>query len=1092
MVELFDRPDARRASFIRSRWTLELLSVVIAVLFAALICSVYFCTVSEPFAYPAYSLRTHIYPAVFFAAGHGFITTDVEAIPGLSEFIRGETDVFDLANIPPDLQGSPMSSQFTASHLYYIYAIGWMWRLFGVSTNTLILYAVLLRAISAGLAYGLFRFGLSRFGSMLGALILFSSPTMLCADISIRDFGRTPFLFVFFLITTYMVVRLRSGKSLLVLSASLGLTLGIGIGFRPDLVICLPPSIVAILFFTRLRHARPICWRLAALLLLLFFFSVASGPVFRASSSEGDQTTAHSFFLGLSPGLDNELQIGHASYDVMPLAYVADSPTYGVINTYARRKGNFESMVNPNSAEYQRFTGDRDAQLLMDPYLFYNGIVYAREGRNLMLHLVRLFPADMVTRAWRSVAAVFQAPKHYADAVIEAPDSHAAWLNALFKMHALFARHIRVFALVYIGVVILGLAAVRLRTALFAVGMLLWFGGYPSVQFAYRHSFYLFFMPVWALALCVEWPICRWHHGDWHIERRHISHILGNMLVLAGLVAGGYFAPIFGLRMWQSAQVVALAERLSSSTLEAAPTALDRIDDKVLIYPKKNLPGLATAATMPPGETAWEYMAVVFDTHGHDIPITVHFDKSRLLNDYTQSFTIYGIDDDDVGRVTFFYPVYEVNTTYSMEMLSDFLDFFPHMAEIIEDKRPIPEQDWWRRGRFMGISIPHDYLGAYVGFYIVRDIEDMEVLPILQAPENPERMRFWKTGPCERRLDEYRKTLHGAAESPPPDPINNACWRLDEHVLYHQPSKLLSRLLLSKRPGDDYVSEWRARVDKLPDLGTIAAFDLANAGTIWWNGGQVEYAVTAYRAACGFDASTPLYRVRLGQLLERLGDADGAMAHYMRALELQSLLPDTAERLDALFVALGDPAGHRMFWKRVFSLHPDCWFSGMRAGALFEDGELFADAAKIYGRVLQAHPNHPDTRLALARCWGRTGRYSEAVDLIMETAAATPGYSALAISHLDMLAEFLFGTGDHAAAEAVFSRLVETAPDNPNFWMRLGDTRVQNGSSEAGLAAYARALQLVKDSGNALHETIRKRIDTIEHRPSNPFQNRVE
>jgi tetratricopeptide (TPR) repeat protein len=561
---------------------------------------------------------------------------------------------------------------------------------------------------------------------------------------------------------------------------------------------------------------------------------------------------------------------------------------------------------------------------------------------------------------------------------------------------------------------------------------------------------------------------------------------------LGALTAAAFVAPLTGLRICQKTQLRHLAEQLTKATLEPVPIKVAFSEGHVLLRSREPLPGLVNAEELPPGETAWEYAALVFDTHGHDIPLKVQYDENRLLNDFSQETIIHGVKDDRTGRITFFFPVYEVDTAYSMDMLEEFVRTFPNIVSGIDDPRPIPEQDWWRRSKFLGVSFPEKYLGLFEGFYVVRNIEDIPLLPIFQIPEDRRFLRLYKTGPWERRLrDAIAMRWAGADEEVSPT-INNDFWQLDERLLYHPPSEIFTSLLLPQTPGDDYVTEWRARAAYLPELSKTAAFDLANAGTIWWNDGLSEDAISAYRAACEFDPDGPLYRVRLGQLLEHSGDVEEAMKQYMRALRLQSLLPDTAEKVDGFFTAKEIPAEQRLFWKQVFDLHPDCWFSGMRAGNLFEADEMFEAAAELYGRVHHAHPEHPDTRLALARCLGRTGRYVEAVELIMATATAHPEYEPLVTSHLETLGDFLFGEGAYIAAEEVFTRLVEVAPDNPSHWLRLGDVRAQNGRIDTGRYAYAHALQLAGDSDTALQETIRRRMEAISTTDSNDARNRVE
>ena len=241
-------------------------------------------SLSAPFNHQYQVLLPLVYPAVFFAAGHGLSTADVDQVPGLNEFIYGEADSFDIGNIPDDLELKPINSPVVVSHYYYLWLVGWIWRVFGVSLDSLVLLSVLLRALCAGLLYGLFRVSLGRFSSIVGVLFVGCSPAMLHTGMSIRDFSKTPFLFTVFLILTVLVTRSLSRKHVLLLSSLLGLVVGIGMGFRQDLLICVPPVLATLLFFAQIQGENRVLIRGVAVTVLCIFFSLASYPILRTSA----------------------------------------------------------------------------------------------------------------------------------------------------------------------------------------------------------------------------------------------------------------------------------------------------------------------------------------------------------------------------------------------------------------------------------------------------------------------------------------------------------------------------------------------------------------------------------------------------------------------------------------------------------------------------------------------------------------------------------------------------------------------------------------------------------------------------------------
>lgn len=1052
-------------------------------------------SLEKSFDHPFQALLPLVYPAVFFAAGQGLGTTDVEGVPGLSQFIYGETDSFDTANIPDDVELVPVTSPLIISHLYYLYAVGWIWKLFGVSLDALLLFSMLLRALCAGVLYLLSRLFLGRLGSVVCVLLVCISPAMLHTGMSLRDFSKVPFFLSAFVIMAFLATRPVSRYVLLLLSAGLGTIMGIGMGFRQDILICLVPVLITLLFFTRTNTRRP--WRLRACGLGVFLacFLVSGYPIFRGTSLEGNQTIMHSLLLGVSTGMESKLGFGGASYEVVPEAFAGDSVNLAAVNVYARRSGNRDSMVNVNSAEYLRYEGDKNVHLFIDPYLLFNGKMYSRFAGVLMLDLFRMFPADFVARAWCAVAAMFEMPARVHAGVIESVGAGLPrWLDAVMAFQGAFVRHLARWGLFYTGAVLIVLSAVNFTRALYFTGMLLWFAGYTSILYEYRHNFYLVFIPVLAVAIVVEWTVQRLKNlarrkGVRQVSLRELDAarwkpLLGRSSCFVVLILALIVIPLTALRFWQVRQVNEFAGRLRGSEMEPVTVVDKGGGGMVSIEPKEVLPQLAGSQGLPPGETAWEYLALVFDTHGRDIPVTIHYDKSRMLNDFSQTVVVEGVDDGGPGRTTFFFPVYEAGTSVNIGLWQDFLRTYPVFKDKIQDARPLAEQEWWRRGKFLGVSFSKEYQGLFAGMFRVARCDDIPILPLIQVPAERKVLRPFKTGPLERILRDCVTARCKREYSPSLPPVANDPWNLDEPLLFHPPSGIFARPLLDHETPEAYRAEWQSRIDHYPGLAEAAALDLANAGGEWMRAGRIEEAAASYRASCELDPDNALYPARLGQILIVQGLDEDAIEQFETALKLQPLLPETADRVDSMLLESGNQAGRESLWTRIFQLHPDSWFAGMRLGSLLEAAGKTAEAATVYGKVYAAHPEHPDTRLALARCLGRTGQHAEAIRLIDETVAGHADYTALAADHLASLGEYLSLNGMPEPAEVALSRALSLAPGNPGLLTKLGDVQLQNHKMEAGRASYTKALGVLGDDDPALRATLVERIKALQVKPA--------
>lgn len=771
------RPSEGR-SCMRSLWRTSggALCCIAAVLFGAGLGAVHGFSLADPLEHPSPLTLALAYPAVFFAGGHGFGTAPCEDIPGLKDFLSRKVDSFDVSAIPAGIDLAPMTTPLELTHIYFIYAIGVFWRIFGVSVWTLVLFSAFLCGVSALAVYGLFRLGMSRVSALAGVLLVCSSPAMLHLSNNLRDFGKTPFLFGFFYIVVRLFIRPVSVRAFLALVALLGGVLGLGMGFRQDLMICLPFALAVPLLLA--KAATPYLWRVrvAATVLFLAVFVPLSWPALRGAALEGNQVSVHSFLMGLSSEIESQIDFGQSSYEQ---TIYGDNCTYASTNVFARRLGYEGPMVNTVTAEYRYVMGEPNAPRPLDPALYYTGAEHARFGRMLLADMLLDFPADVIARAWRAVAAVYQVPEEMCKEGYWIDASWPGWMERVFRAQELLAAGIKYAGLPTIALLLLLIGARNFRLALFLGILLLWFTGYSSILYQYRHIAYVITIPIGAMMILLEGVVTRAAHLRNNMSKRNSragrvgsgrtdrapgkDRATGDapcvrpalkMLALTGLVLVALLGPLSILRAWQAVRVDDLADRLESTSREPVECRLAVSDGRAFVSSVNPLPGLADAESLPPGETAWEYLAAVFNTDGTDIPVILEYDHDRVLNDFSLETWVWGSEDTGRGKVTLFFPVYEATTLYSPQLLLAFLETIDirQWSQEIDPALPIEEQMMWRPSKFLGISFPEQFRDAFVGLYTVDKLESLTYLPIFKLPAKRENIRPYKTGPWERSL----------------------------------------------------------------------------------------------------------------------------------------------------------------------------------------------------------------------------------------------------------------------------------------------------------------------------------------------------
>ena len=177
-------------------------------------------------------------------------------------------------------------------------------------------------------------------------------------------------------------------------------------------------------------------------------------------------------------------------------------------------------------------------------YIEYCSHEYDVASWQYLRHILVTFPADFVTRAYASALQVLDLPFHRFDVL-----KHAGPLLA--------------------AVFVLAVGSASLRLALFAAFVILYFGGYPAIQFMPRHYFPFEFMTVAILAFLIERgaragrALARERRAD----RPASMPMVRSVAVCAAILAAVLLVPLGLLRWYQNTQ----ASRLLGLTWHRRP-----------------------------------------------------------------------------------------------------------------------------------------------------------------------------------------------------------------------------------------------------------------------------------------------------------------------------------------------------------------------------------------------------------------------------------------------------------------------------------------------------------------------------------------
>ena len=394
-------------------------------------------------------------PAVMLALGKGLVNPRLVPGEAVEEFLDQRVPRLDPARVTTIV--SDELDQFQNSHRYLLIAAGLWWRLTDISWAQLAGLAGLLHAGAVVATYVLIRLFTPAIPAAIGALWFALSPLPLGYAASLRDFSKAPFVLAAVPLILLAAFRLGATRPLVLASAMLGAIIGIGIGFRMDVVVMAPIGLASIILFRGGYPWAALRQKALAAVALTAMLMLTSWPVVSRMAA-GGSNAFHVILLGYSEWFDARLGVEPASYGLLP--FYSDS--------YLSNQLRFRSIT----------TRGVDAPMPSP--------VYDEVSREQWLTWVRHFPADVHTRLVSAINGVLNLP--FRNPPAERLAGWYAWLNRFDGWGWA------------IGIAVLVSAARQaLPLALWSALLLAGVTGYPSLQFDARHYFHLQALPLAAM-----------------------------------------------------------------------------------------------------------------------------------------------------------------------------------------------------------------------------------------------------------------------------------------------------------------------------------------------------------------------------------------------------------------------------------------------------------------------------------------------------------------------------------------------------------------------------------------------------------------
>jgi len=477
------------------------------------------------------------YTSLYQACGRGMLRVPFQ-IEQLNQFILGKTSHFD-CNLLPNEGYTPIGL-FASLQIYLTWSSAFLWRLFGLHQLSLLPLVLGLSAFYGAGCYLLLRQFLDCVRSVIGALIIGCSPLALQMIIGLRDYSKAPF-FIWAILLTLLVINTTSYRRKNFYAILAGAVVGIGYGFRGDVIILIPVCAITMLLASIFEVKGVIKKIIPSIIFVISALAIAS-PLL---ASYNFVTSGGSVVMqGASEPFRKQLALQPAGY-ALAWAY-SDELTLSEIASEKRQK-----YLNWDDNEVSHLPG----------YDLSNVFAYSSE---YLFTWTPIFAADFAAQGLKSAAWILGMPAY----LVNSSSQYVRLSPIKFVYDLIGVWWLPFFGL--IGAIILYWRSliISLTRAPAIAFLFISLAGYTGVQMSPRHIFHLEF--IWLLSLLSVTMMMTdiWRFKRWPKYQKSIKVLLISILSLVLFIFTSYNILVW----WQSKNISLEMQNLLASDRQLVDT----------------------------------------------------------------------------------------------------------------------------------------------------------------------------------------------------------------------------------------------------------------------------------------------------------------------------------------------------------------------------------------------------------------------------------------------------------------------------------------------------------------------------------------
>lgn len=299
---------------------------------------------------------------------------------------------------------------------------------------------------------------------------------------------------------------------------------------------------------------------------------------------------------------------------------------------------------------------------------------------------------------------------------------------------------------------------------------------------------------------------------------------------------------------------------------------------------------------------------------------------------------------------------------------------------------------------------------------------DTEARSRLQAlEEKTGKVNWWQRLMGEREEDLNTLTTRGHAYEEAQDfdraiKAYSRAMKMDENDVGLRMQ--VAGVYLKKKDAVNAAKCFREAVAKVPSLAQNASANLGQFAQACKNGGELDKAIDAYRAAISLNPQDLALTKEFGALLEEKKDFDGALGVYRQYAQTDSANTAVLDAIDTLIAKTPNPDARIEEWRTFTVAHPESAEGWRRLGKASREKQEREDTT-----VNQQRDGVKKLRDSAAGLLNN-GQLDQAIDLLHDAAALDPKDAALQAS----LGQALERKGDIEGAFQAYRQSLSLEP----------------------------------------------------------------